>query len=162
MTQAPATVRPVTEADLDQLRAMSTRPELGLVDRSHEAQIRGEAVYAVAERDGAVLGSGVLDLTESAEQPEVKLLFVEPGHRREGLGKALSEFLEAQAREQGFTECFLAVDPNNEKMVPMAIDLGYSATGDHRFVEDPDADQVNHPSLASSYYAIYRKSLTMR
>ncbi|CAI9398842.1 MULTISPECIES: GNAT family N-acetyltransferase [Aestuariimicrobium] len=155
-------VRPATEADLEVLRSMETRPELHLTDDVFAGQRAGEAIFAVALVDGQVQGSGVLDLRESDLQPEVKLLYVVPGSRRKGLGVQLTEFLEEEARKQGYLACHMAIDPNNEKAIPLAIDLGYSATGDHKFVEDPDAEQVAHPSQVSNYYAVYRKSLTMR
>ena len=154
-------VRPATEADLQALRAMETRPVLALTDDVYAGQQAGDAVFAVALVDDVVQGSGVLDVRESDLQPEVKLLWVQPGFRRMGLGQKLTEFLEDEARAKGFLACHMAIDPNNEKAIPLAIDLGYSATGDHKFVEDPDAEQVAHPSQVSNYYAVYRKSLTM-
>ncbi|MGJ6981183.1 GNAT family N-acetyltransferase [Aestuariimicrobium soli] len=155
-------IRAVTEADLDALKAMETRPELALTEDVFAGQVAGDAIFAVALVDDVVQGSGVLDLRESDLQPEVKLLWVQPGFRRMGLGYKLTGFLEDEARAKGHVACFMAIDPNNEKAIPLAIDLGYSATGDHKFVEDPDAEQVSHPSQVSNYYAVYRKSLTIR
>ena len=161
MADPTITVRLATEADLEALRAMETRPEMHLTDDVFAGQSAGDAIFAVALADDVVQGSGVLDLRESDLQPEVKWLFVQPEMRRMGLGNKLTEFLEEEARKQGHAACYMAIDPNNEKAIPLAVELGYSATGDHKFVEDPDTVQVDHPSLVSNYYAVYRKSLTM-
>lgn len=154
-------VRPAEEADLETLRAIAQRPELNLTDEVFEGQQKGDAIFAVALRNDEVVGTGVLDLRESDLQPEVKLLYVRPKARRTGVGSALTAFLEAQAKERGFDACYMAVDPNNERAVPMVVDLDYSATGDHKFVESPDDEQVNDPTQRSEHYAVYRKSLTM-
>lgn len=162
MTGQNTQIRRATKADQKALVAIAAPSLTDWIDHLIAGQEAGELVFAVAVLDSEIKGSGVLDLRESELQPEVKMLWVVPEARRLGLGRELSTFLEDEARDAGHTASFMAVDPNNEKAIPMVIDLGYTPTGDHKFVEDPDAEQVEHPSQVSNYYAVYRKSLTIR
>ena len=161
MTSPTISVRRATAGDLSALETIAVDAARPILSQLLAAQDSGDLVVAVAELDGEVKGNGVLDLRESELQPEVKMLWVVADSRRHGLGRRLSTFLEDEARKAGHSARFMAVDPNNEQAIPMVIDLGYTPTGDHKFVEDPDAEQVNHPSLVSNYYAVYRKSLTI-
>ncbi|MGA4669832.1 GNAT family N-acetyltransferase [Propionibacteriaceae bacterium Y1923] len=158
MNTPEAIVRPAAEADLETLR---TFPHAEEVDVYFHAAELDEAVLAVVEVQGTVVGSAVLDLI-SELRPEVKRVWVVKSSRRRRLGSTLTRWLEDRARALGHEATFMAIDPNNEKMIPLAIDLGYSATGDHLFVDQPDQFQVDDPSTASEHYAIFRKSLTMR
>lgn len=155
-------VRPATDADLDALRANEPRPELGLIDKHFEAQQQGKLIYALAfDADGPV-GTAVLDLDADNMTPELRNMFVYPHARRKGAGRALSRFLEDEARKRGFTAVYLAVDPNNEKAVPLYVSLEYHPTGEHLFVDEPEVQQVDDETQASEHYAIYKKSLTVR
>ncbi|GAB3822457.1 hypothetical protein GCM10028820_33090 [Tessaracoccus terricola] len=154
-------VRRAEEADLPALREIQARPDLNLVDKHFEAQSAGLLVFAVAFDGDEPIGSALLDL-DSEMTPELRNMYVVPGARRKGAGRALSRWIEDQAREAGHTAVFLAVDPNNEKAVPLYVSLEYHPTGEHLFVETPDVAQVTEESEASQYYAIYKKSLTAR
>lgn len=156
------TVRPAIEADLATLRANAPRPELGLADKHFEAQQAGTLILAVALKDGVPIGTAVLDLDSDVMTPELRNMYVYPTARRMGAGRALSEFLEDEARQRGFTAVYLAVDPNNEKAVPLYVSLEYHPTGEHLFVDEPEVQQVDDETQASEHYAIYKKSLTIR
>ncbi|MBO1031728.1 GNAT family N-acetyltransferase [Tessaracoccus sp. SD287] len=158
MARTEARVRPASKADLDTLRSF---PHAEEVDVFFQAATLQEAIVAVVEVDGTVVGSAVLDLI-SELRPEVKRIWVMTDARRQKLGSTLTRWLEDQARELGYEATHMAIDPNNEKAIPMAVDLGYSATGDHLFVDQPDTIQVEDPEAASEHFAIFRKSLTMR
>ena len=56
----------------------------------------------------------------------------------------------------------LAVDPNNEKAIPLYVSLEYRPTGEHLFVPDPEVPQVDESVQPAKHYAIYRKSLTQQ
>lgn len=158
-------VRRATEADLPTLREHETRPDLELVDQHFKAQEEGRLLYAVAVDGDEILGTALLDLhvTDSDElTPELRNMYVYPNARRRGAGRALSQWIEQQAREAGFTAVYLAVDPNNEKAVPLYVSLEYHPTGEHLMVEVPEVPQVGDDQEASDYYAIYKKSLTVR
>lgn len=167
-----AVVRAATEADLDTLR---TFPDAAKLDETMAAADADEALLAVVEAGGQVVGSAMLDLV-SKLSPEVKRIWVPQEHRRHGYGSMVVRWLEDHARSHGHDACFMAIDPNNAKAIPMAIELGYSATGDHLFVETPDevhhrdttgstngaeGEQTPDDAGAGHHYAIYRKSLTM-
>ncbi|MFV0429876.1 MAG: GNAT family N-acetyltransferase [Arachnia sp.] len=155
-------VRPVVETDLAVLRQREDRPGAELVDRHFEAAATGGLLFAAAFDGDAVLGTALLDLNAEAMTPELRNMFVFPEARRRGAGRALSRWIEDQARAAGFTAVYLAVDPNNERAVPLYISLEYHPTGEHLFVEQPEVVQVDDNDRVSSYYAIYKKSLTIR
>lgn len=152
-------VRRAEEADLPSLREIQARPDLNLVDKHFEDQSAGRLEFAVALDGDQPVGTAVLDLA-SEMAPELRNMYVVPGSRRKGAGRALSRWIEDRARDAGHTAVFLAVDPNNEKAVPLYVSLEYHPTGEHQFVEAPDVLQVSEDSEASQYYAIYKKSLT--
>ncbi len=156
------TVRPVNDADLATLREQSPRPDLGLPEQHFEAQQAGNLIYAVAVEDDVLLGTAVLDLDADSMTPELRNMYVYPEARRKGAGRALSEYLEEEARSRGFEAVYLAVDPNNEKAVPLYVSLEYHPTGEHLFVDEPEVQQVDDETQASEHYAIYKKSLTIR
>lgn len=158
MTNPEATVRNANAADLDMLRSF---PHAEEVDVFFQAAELSEAIWAVVEVKGTVVGAAVLDLI-SELRPEVKRIWIATDARRQKLGSTLTRWLEDRARELGYEATHMAIDPNNEKAIPMAIDLGYSATGDHLFVDQPDHIQVEDPETASEHFAIFRKSLTMQ
>ena len=155
-------VRPATAADLDALRANQFRPELGLVDQHFEAQERGSLILAVAFNGDEPVGTAVLDLNADSMTPELRNMYVYPHARRLGAGRALSRYLEEEARARGFSAVYLAVDPNNERAVPLYISLEYYPTGEHLFVDEPEVPQVEGDAEPSQHYAIYQKSLTVR
>jgi len=154
------TVRPVSANDLPVLRDKQ-RIE-GLVDEHFTDAETGDSLFFAAFDGEEPLGTAVLDLRPVTYQPQLRNMWVYPSARRRGAGRALSTFADNAARERGFTEVFLAVDPNNEKAIPLYVSLHYAPIGEHIFIEDPDAFQVSEPSMASDYYAVYRKSLLER
>lgn len=154
-------VRRVEEADLEYLRANQARPDVNLVDEHYEAQEKGDLIFAVALDDDTPLGTTILDFSSEDLEPELRNMWVYPQARRKGAGRALSEWLEEEARKAGYEAVYLAVDPNNEKAVPLYVSLEYHPTGEHLFVEDPEVVQVEDGE-ASTHYAIYMKSLTAR
>lgn len=157
------TVRSATENDLSAIREHLGQTDPRLVDEHFRLQREGLMFFAVAldEDSQELVGTALLDLN-SEMLPELRNMFVAPTARRRGAGKALSHWVEERAREAGHKSVFLAVDPNNEKAVPLYISLEYHPTGEHLFVDEPEVLQVPDPSRASTHYAIYMKSLTAR
>lgn len=155
-------VRQAEEADLPALRGLQAYPVADLVDEHYAAQQAGDLVYCVALDDDAVVGSALLIFNSPDVTPELKNMFVVPSARRRGIGRLLSTWIEQLARERSYQAVYLAVDPNNEKAVPLYVSLEYHPTGEHRFVENPEVEQVTDRSQASTHYAIYKKSLTAR
>ncbi len=155
-------VRPVTKTDLPLLRERQHRPELGLVDRHFEGQASGALIFAAAFDEDTPLGTAILDLRAEDVTPELRNMFVYPNARRRGAGRALSTFLEGEARRLGYDSVYLAVDPNNVKAIPLYVSLEYHPTGEHLFVDAPEVTQVEDGVEASKHYAVYKKSLTVR
>ena len=155
-------VRRATADDLDALRPRQARPELGLVDKHYEAQQSGVLVFAVAFDGDLPVGTALLDLDSDEYSPELRNMYVYPAARRLGAGRALSSFLEGEAKAAGHSAVYLAVDPNNEKAIPLYVSLEYHPTGEHLFVDDPEVHQVEDGQKASTHYAVYKKSLTAR
>jgi len=155
-------VRAVQEADLPRLRELQARPELGLVDTHFAAQQAGELIFAVATEGDELLGTALLDLDADQWSPELRNMYVYPNARRRGAGRALSTWIEEQARQRGFESVYLAVDPNNAKAIPLCVSLEYHPTGEHIFVETHEVTQVGEGVEPSTHYAVYKKSLTAR
>lgn len=157
----PIVVRTATEDDLPEIRQHLGQTDPRLVEEHFRLQREGLMFFAVALDGEELLGTALLDL-DSEMSPELRNMFVAPTARRRGAGRALSQWVEQKARELGHTAVFLAVDPNNEKAVPLYVSLEYHPTGEHLLVAEPEVEQVPDPSRASSHYAIYKKSLTAR
>lgn len=153
------TVRATTAADTATLAAQEPREGLveGLLSR-----VGDDFIVASAWRGDDVLGWCALDLStadpdsdEDPISPELSNLWVVPSARRQGVGHAISAWLEDRARQAGLREVFLLVDPEKEAAaIPMYLDLDYTPTGDHRLGEVVETGEQTHQ-------AIYRKSLTI-
>lgn len=157
----PIVVRLVEERDLPALREHQARPDLNLVDVHFETAADGSMLFAAAFEDEQPLGTALLDVSEDYQwTPELRNMWVYPEARRRGAGRALSRWLEDQARRLGHEAVFLAVDPGNEKAIPLYISLGYSPTGEHMFIDDPEVPQVDEAMQPAKHYAIYKKSLS--
>lgn len=156
------TVRTVEEADLPILREHQARPELNLVDEHFKAQEAGDLLFAVAFDRKEPLGTALLDLDAEPWTPELRNMYVYPSARRRGAGRALSSWIEEEARKRGFRAVFLAVDPNNERAIPLYVSLEYHPTGEHLFVDDPEVQQTAEGVEPAKHYAVYKKSLTAR
>ena len=157
----PIVVRTATEDDLPAIRQHLGQTDPRLVEEHFRLQREGLMFFVVALDQEELIGTALLDLA-SEMAPELRNMFVAASARRRGAGRALSQWVEQKAREAGHTAVYLAVDPNNEKAVPLYVSLEYHPTGEHLLVAEPGVQQVPDPSRASSHYAIYKKSLTAR
>ncbi|MEL4357180.1 MULTISPECIES: GNAT family N-acetyltransferase [unclassified Luteococcus] len=153
------TARRAEQRDLENLRAHQPRPDIDLAGQRFQEMQNGTGIFAVAEYDGQIVGSGFLDFIDEALQPEVKNLWIYPEHRRLGAAHTLWTWLEEQAREAGHDEVFLSVAPDNAKAISLFLQLGYAPTGDHLMIENPSTHVVADPDQVSEHYAIYKKSL---
>ena len=156
------TVRRATAEDLDRLRPAQYRPELNLVDEHFAQQEAGGLIFAVAVDEDGILGTAILDFDADQMTPELRNMYVYPTARRKGAGRALTRYVEDEARQAGHAAVYLAVDPNNYRAVPLYISLEYHPTGEHLFVDEPEVQQVEEGQQPSTHYAIYKKSLTAR
>ncbi|HPZ48848.1 MAG TPA: GNAT family N-acetyltransferase [Propionibacteriaceae bacterium] len=150
-------VRPVIKADLAALIALEQHPDAHISEGRFAEMAKGDNTYFIAVKDDVVLGTAVLDLRDPDMLPELRDMYVYPHARRQGVGHALTEHIEAEARELGYEEIFLGVDPDNFEAIPLYISLGYEPTGNHRLLESTD-DEGDSPT-GVHHDAIYRKGL---
>lgn len=166
MPDSPKTAiaaRLATRDDLPALETNETEKTKGLSATYLDQQDQGDYYVVVGLLGAEVAGRVILDCRdeESVLTPEMKLLWVSPHVRRQGLGAVMTQELETLARSLGFDEIFLGVSPDNPAAIPMYVSLGYTPTGDHRnainlSVIDTDEEQEEPTE------AIFRKSLLVR
>jgi ribosomal protein S18 acetylase RimI-like enzyme len=77
----------------------------------------------VAERHGAIVGVIVLTVTD--EGFLIDNVAVRPSHRRTGLGRALLEFAEAEARRAGFDSIYLYTHEKMTENLALYSRIGY-------------------------------------
>lgn len=77
----------------------------------------------VSEREGAI--AGVLVLTIDDEGFQINNVAVDPTHRGKGLGKALLEFAEAEARRAGFNSIYLFTHEKMTENLALYSRIGY-------------------------------------
>ena len=87
------------------------------------AEVIGTHRVTVAEQHGAVVGVIVLAVTD--EGFLVDNVAVHPGHRGGGLGRALLEFAEAEARRAGFDSIYLYTHEKMTENLALYAKIGY-------------------------------------
>jgi ribosomal protein S18 acetylase RimI-like enzyme len=70
------------------------------------------------------LGTAIDQIT-GVRHPNIFLLYVDPNYRRQGIGKALMEYAQTWAKEQGYTQIGLQVFTNNQPAIDLYQQLGY-------------------------------------
>ena len=98
-----------------------------------------KVVFAVARSsDGRAVGCGAVVLSE--EYGELKRMYVHPGSRGQGIGKALLAFLELQASAAGLTAFKLETGSKQTQAIDFYSRSGYvecAPFGD--YTEDPNS-----------------------
>ncbi len=98
-----------------------------------------KVVFAVARSsDGQAVGCGAVVL--SKEYGELKRMYVHPGSRGQGIGKALLAFLESQASAAGLTAFKLETGSKQTQAIDFYSRSGYvecAPFGD--YTEDPNS-----------------------
>jgi ribosomal protein S18 acetylase RimI-like enzyme len=101
--------------------AMRSKAVWGYDDRFmamclEELTVRPDAIDGgevwVAETDDAIVG--LVELVREGRSAEIRMIFVEPGCVRSGIGSALWRHAEARARAQGAADLNVDADPNAE------------------------------------------------
>ncbi|WP_232549781.1 GNAT family N-acetyltransferase [Propioniciclava soli] len=156
-------VRLATADDRAALEANETSKTAGLSAAYLDLQAEGDFYVVVGLVDGQVRGRVILDCRPTTELvPEMKLLWVVPDARRQGLGAALTSYLERLATKLGYNEIFLGVTPDNPAAIPLYISLDYTPTGAHRSAVNLSVIDGENGGTDEPTEAIYRKSLTVR
>ncbi len=127
-----ARLRPATAADVPRLTELVQAAYGHYVERlggpprpmtDDYAEVIGTRRVTVAERHGAVVGVIVLAVTD--EGFLVDNVAVHPGHRGRGLGRALLEFAEAEARRAGFDSIYLYTHEKMTENLALYAKIGY-------------------------------------
>ena len=156
--------RLATTEDLSTLEANETAKTKGLSAFYLAEQANGDFYVVVGLIDGEVKGRVILDCRVGHCElvPEMKLLWVFPDARRQGLGAVMTSYLEELATQLGFDEIFLGVTPDNPAAIPLYISLDYSPTGEHRSALNLSVIDGEGLGTDDPIEAIYRKSLRLR
>jgi ribosomal protein S18 acetylase RimI-like enzyme len=85
-----------------------------------------EACSEQAESSGCVWLGNVIDPVTGDRSPHILLLYVDPGHRRRGLGRALMCHVETWAITQGHQQLGLYVFAENTPALMLYKALGYN------------------------------------
>ena len=88
------------------------------------AQVIANQQVTVAESHGSIVGVIVLNADE--EGFLIDNVAVDPSHRGQGLGKALLEFAEAEARRAGFNSIYLYTHEKMTENLALYSRIGYA------------------------------------
>ena len=134
-------LRPATDADAPRLTALVQAAYGHYVERmgrppgpmieDYGALVR-DGVVTVAERGGDVAGLLVLDVGE--EGFTVENVAVDPAHQGTGVGRAMLEHAEAEARRRGFDAIALYTHETMTENLALYTRIGY-AEYDHRPID---------------------------
>jgi ribosomal protein S18 acetylase RimI-like enzyme len=131
-------LRPATEADAGKVAALVDDAYGHYVERigrlpgpmtEDYAEVIGKRQVTVAESDGTIVGLLVLGVTE--EGFAIDNVAVDPSRRGTGLGRALLEHAEAEARRAGFDSIYLYTHEKMTENVELYSRIGY-VEYDHR------------------------------
>jgi adenylate kinase family enzyme/GNAT superfamily N-acetyltransferase len=150
-------IRQCTAGDLAALglhEPPGSRIAAGFLDR----QTAGDLIYATAWTGETPHGGAVLDF-RAGPVPELKHLFVYPGSRGAGIGRALCLWLEEQARLAGHRAIVLGVEPGNTAARNLYEDLGYRSTGDVSTYSYEHLDEAGNRTVATETAETYLKPL---
>jgi ribosomal protein S18 acetylase RimI-like enzyme len=68
-----------------------------------------------------------IDQVNGVRHPNIFLIYVDPNHRRQGIGRALMGHAESWARERGYTQMGLQVFTTNQPAIDLYQQLGYQS-----------------------------------
>lgn len=89
-----------------------------------------EAYLAIAEQNSLIFGFGVLKLN-GITLPKLSDLYVKEDYRGNGIGSGLIRYREKIAKDLGYSEIFVSVDPiENPKMIKLIGKHGYEPISD--------------------------------
>lgn len=126
------TVRTAERDDFPQLCKVRNTPSLFL---EYFDECDGQAAhFLLAELDGDIVGFGVLYLAvtktgkKKSHLPKLSDLYVALAHRRRGVATALIKARERLAKQAGYHEVFVSIDPvDSAEMIALAKKLAYQA-----------------------------------
>jgi ribosomal protein S18 acetylase RimI-like enzyme len=78
-----------------------------------------------AKKIGCLWLGTAIDQVTGIRHPNIFLIYVDPIYRRQGIARALMEYAQAWAKEQGYTQIGLQVFTNNQPAIELYQQLGY-------------------------------------
>jgi len=122
-------VRKMTLQDIDQvMRIESESFSLPWSKDSYLSELRNQfATYLVCDCAGEVAGYGGIWVV--FEEAHITNVAVSAKYRRQGMGRALMEELEAVARKRNAQRILLEVRPSNHAALSMYRERGFMSTG---------------------------------
>ena len=130
--QPGGSLRPATRSDAASVAALVDAAyghyveRIGMLPRpmtDDYAAVISDRQVTVAEHDGAIVGVVVLTVTD--EGFLIDNIAVHPSRRRTGLGRALLQFAEAEARRAGFDAIHLYTHEKMTENLALYARLGY-------------------------------------
>ena len=150
-------IRRCTAGDLPAL-GLHEPPGANIAESFLGPQTAGDLIYATAWTGDTPHGGAVLDF-RAGPVPELKHLYVHPGSRGAGVGKALCHWLEDQARLAGHSGIILGVEPGNTAARNLYEGLGYRPTGGTSTYSYEYLDAAGNRTVATETSAEFHKSL---
>lgn len=124
-------------AELEQELFSDAWTEMSLINTLH---YRPDTSF-VAELDGET--AGYLFFMAAADEGELLRIGVSPGHRRQGIGRALLEHMDHFVLENGIYSVWLEVRESNEPARTLYEKAGFVTQGFRRnYYHKPDEDAV--------------------
>ena len=132
MTKIEYSFRPATGADVPKVAALVNDAyghyieRVGILPRpmtDDYAEVIANRLVTIAEHHGAIVG--VIVLTVDDEGFLIDNVAVDPSHRGRGLGRALLEFAEAEARRAGFDSIYLYTHEKMTENLAIYSRIGY-------------------------------------
>ena len=125
---AQVALRPMREADLDAImRIEETAYPFPWTRGIFRDCMRADYSMWVQERDGAIIGYGVLSI--AADEAHVLNLCTAPGNEGHGLGKRMLQALLRIARSGGAQRVYLEVRPSNPRAITLYDRSGFNEIG---------------------------------
>ena len=124
----------IRDSCIDDLNALSDLRPSEALHRDRIADADGvDLRYLVAERNGDLVGFGLLVCDPPEGWPTIRLLpkmidlWVKPEFRSQGIGSAIVNYMENAASAMGKKELFVSVDPEeNERAYSLYLRLRYN------------------------------------
>lgn len=124
-------IRLANENDLSNLCKIRNNKELFTYYLKQFA--KKELYLVIAEQNAVICGFGVLKLTGTL-LPKLSDLYVKADYRGNGVGSDLIKYRENIARDLGYSEIYVSVDPvENPKMIKLINKHDYKAISDPYF-----------------------------
>jgi GNAT superfamily N-acetyltransferase len=159
-------VRQAAAEDLEQLCKIRNNETLF---KEYLEDCEGDnAYFLVAEAEAKIVGFGLvyLDVTRKGKKkshlPKLSDLHVLEDYRRRGVGKTLVEAREALAKQRGYSQIYLSIDPaESPEMMNLARKLNYFAVQTQPYqVTAIYYDSQGQPYEKTYFRLDFRKSLT--